>query len=590
MSDEYTKDLIGIAGLVAASIFIGIVALASIPIALCLLILYPLWRWYSKPDYSDLHKLQKLIDDAPHRHVRYRINEALDCDLSLSLAVFEICDWEQIDPPTFPAVLTPIEAARYKDRAAQYLNEDPDAFVLALTDALRPFVHTPPPGLFSATRQLKLEEIENVHYRFYHPRYFRSLHRQLMANLDKAKTPEDYVADTPLQYLLERPTSVNLTHRFEHTHLLGSTGSGKTQLIQYLISEDLKTDCCVIVVDSQRQMIPKLASLGYDMQLISPKYPLALNLFDMPRSHTTVPLLQYVLSGLMNAPLTPKQELIFQFATTVLVANRGTIYDFQNLLRGEPPDLSKVDDTTRLFFETEFYSKGQTGFEATRKEIGWRVWSLLKNPTLRDMFAAKENRCALDLSKKLILIDTDIDVLQDYSGLFGRFFLAQLMLVAQERFQGSHTPVYAYLDEAYAYFDTSVVSMLETARKAKIGLTLAHQYLGQIKDPQTSAAIMSLTATKLASQLSPSDAHAMAQAMRVRPEYIQDLRPLHFALWQKGSETLSIEVPVGVVEALPKHDIPHADMIARYGRPPDEPKPPEPEQPPEPDTLMVDIN
>ena len=155
---------------------------------------------------------------------------------------------------------------------------------------------------------------------------------------------------------------------------MGRTGSGKTQLMQYLISEDLEQDCTVIVIDNQRQMIPKLARLGHDMQYLSPRYDLALNLFDMPRGHTTAPLMRYVLSGIMNAPLTPKQSIVFQFATNVLLANRGNVDDFHKMLQGEQPDLSQVDETTRRFMETEFFGKD---YKSTREEISWRVWTLL---------------------------------------------------------------------------------------------------------------------------------------------------------------------------------------------------------------------
>lgn len=392
---------------------------------------------------------------------------------------------------------------------------------------------------------------------------------------------------------------INLKNRFEHTHILGGSGHGKTQLIQYLIARDLEEDCCVVVLDNQRQMIPKLAGLGVDMAYISPHLPLALNLFDFPRGHTTIPLLQYVLSALMEAPLTPKQELIFQFGVALVLALKGNIMTFLRVLEDEQFDLSGVDDTTRLFFETNFYDRQ---YKQTKQEISWRIWSLLKNPVIRDMFSADVNKVKLDheLSRKLILIDADVDLLQSYSGLFGRFFLAQLLQVAQNRFAGAQRPVYVYIDECYFYLDQSIVSMLETARKAKMGLVLAHQYLGQIKEPRVREAIMSLTATKYAGGLSPSDSYAMAQAMHSEPNHLQ-VPKLTFAHWQRGRNfdrtppdtyrahywvdpvtgdpveakklgpvpgdpTARIHVPTGVVESMPKHPIPVDKMTARYGR------------------------
>jgi hypothetical protein len=246
-----------------------------------------------------------------------------------------------------------------------------------------------------------------------------------------------------------------------------------------------------------------------------------------------------------------------------MLAVKGNITTFQALLDGERFDLTDLDETSRLFFETEFYGRE---YESTRKEISWRVWSLLKNETMRKMFTASTNECQLDLSQKLILIDTDIDILQDYSGMFGRFFLAQILQVAHARFTGSKRPLYVYIDECYFYLDRSVTSMLETARKADIGLILAHQYISQITEPKTASALMALTSTKFAAQLSPSDAHSMAQAMRTTADYINALPKLNFALWQRGEQTASVTVPVGVIEAMAVH-----------APPPVKPLPPPPE-------------
>lgn len=579
--------------LIISALFVS--ALVAIPVGLGGGIFYWFYRWNKRSQEPILLNLLKeqveAVTPLSEVEVRNAVHDKLNHDIELDECIGEIYQWEQLaQPPKFPTSQTPIEVARYRDQAARYLNNyDHSDFVPALVEALRPLVTRGERGIFKATRTLKLTDVEYLAYRFEHPKYFRQLRNRLYANLErKPKEPFDYIRDTPLELIYERPTQVALKNRFEHTHCLGGTGSGKTSLIQYLISKDLEDDCTIIVIDNQRQMIPKLAALGYDTQLLSPQDPLAVNLFDMPNSLHTGRMMQYVLSGLLNAPLTPKQELVFQFGVTLMLANRGNIVDFQRLLNGETYDNSRLDDISRQFFETEFYTKGAAGYESTRKEINWRIWSLLKNPTLRDMFTATENRCHLDLSKKLILIDTDVHILGDYSGMFGRFFLAQLMLLAQERFVGSHRPVYVYIDEAYTYLDQSVTTMLETARKAKVGLFMAHQYMGQIQDPKVSQALMSLTSTKFAAQLSPSDAYAMAQAMRTTPEFINSQSKLHFALWQKGSETLSIETPVGVIEAMDQHPWPNTTPYCRTEPPPlpEEPEP-EPEDPPEPEVFMV---
>jgi hypothetical protein len=200
------------------------------------------------------------------------------------------------------------------------------------------------------------------------------------------------------------------------------------------------------------------------------------------------------------------------------------------------------------------------------------------------MFTSPTNKVEIsrEINRRLILIDCDVDKLQEYSGFFGRFFIAQLLELAQARFVGNHKPVYVYIDECYYYLDQNIASMLETARKAKMGLIMAHQYLGQITEPKMRDAIMALTSTKFASSLSPSDTYAMAQAMHCHVDVINRQRKLQFALWQRGDiwpEPFEIQVPAGVIESYPTYPIPDELMRNRYAQ--SEKRAPEVTEPPE---------
>ena len=574
---EFVGVLVFFFGAAAFIFAVGFAGIVAIPVGLGAGIFYYFYkranRENEEDDLDDIYRKAKAKSPMSLVEFSCAFGNAVPDNLLTDVAegLYKLEGFTSVPPP--PSVKTPIEVGRYKDKMARYVNQSDKGFLEAVVERLKPHYQEPATSMFEAYRSLTNMEVQALCHSFTTSEFFKTVEKTFDKNYtEQGGPPEkykgnnvgwDYLKDTPLLDLEFVPIPVNLNNRMEHMHILGGTGSGKTQLIQFLISKDLEEDCCVIVIDNQGQMIPKLARLGVDTQYISPQYPLALNIFDMPRSHTTTPLLQYVLSGIMNAPLTPKQELIFQFGVSLILSLKGNINTFQQLLDGARFDLSNVDDTTKIFFETQFYSKQ---FEQTRQEISWRIWSLLKNPTLRDMFGATTNRCALELDRKLILIDCDVDLLLDYTSMFGRFFIAQLLHAAQHRFKGSHKPVYVYIDEAYYYLDDNVTSMLETARKAKMGLILSHQLLGQLATPKIASHIMSLTSTKFAAQLSPADASTMSQAMRIDAKYIHDVPDIHFALWQKGEETCTIEVPVGVIEEMATHEVDEDEIKKRYCR------------------------
>lgn len=521
-----------------------------------------------------------------------------------------------VRPPPPPAICNSIEGARYRDLLTTYINQassaqKAEAFADALIDALPRYPTGR--GLFDARRKLTNDEIEELILRFFvESDFFHKLRTQLNRNYEEQDVlPSEYKGDncawdyfkrTPLLPLEWRTVPVNLVNRDQHTHVVGGSGHGKTQLLQYLISRDLEEDCTVIVIDSQRQMIPKLAALDMpieDVAYISPSHNLGINLFDVGYRklakqkdserliNSLTELLEYTLSSLMQAELTARQRVVFQFAIQLGISiPNADIRTFLNILDSTEPYQEHIDQLPpeiRSFFKTEFNHRQ---FDSTKQELSWRIWSLLKNPTFRRIFGAQHNR--FDIYKemqqrKLILIDTDRDLLQDASGFLGRFFIAQILQAAQRRFEGTHKPVYLYIDEAVEYFDERLAQMLETARKANIGIILAHQSLHQSANDRVLSAIRGNTATKFAGGLDDSDARAMASNMRTSADFIKEQKPQHFVLYMKGEGTYSVKAPVGVVEAMDtREDDIKPEMEERYGYSeplPDRVDEPEPERP-----------
>lgn len=325
-------------------------------------------------------------------------------------------------------------------------------------------------------------------------------------------------------------------------------------------------------------MIPKLANLDIpieDVTLISPSHNLGINIFDVGdlgderQVNATVSLIAYVLGSLLDAKFSSKQSNIFEFLTQLVIAERGNIHTFKDMLKTVEPyqdAIRRLPKDTRDFFETEYQNPI---YKVTRQEVSWRLWGMLKNPTFSRIFDAEKNPIDLYQEmrlRRLILIDTHGDLLQDGSGFFGRFFISQILAAARRRFEGRQRPVFVYIDEAYEYFDDRLARMLETARKARIGIILAHQSLDQAKEIQ--GAIMTNTSTKFAGGINKSDATAMAGNMHMRSEYILEQPLRHFAMYSRGEGYRSFEVPLGVIEREPKRSNYRElvrEMERRYG-------------------------
>jgi type IV secretory pathway VirB4 component len=217
--------------------------------------------------------------------------------------------------------------------------------------------------------------------------------------------------------------------------------------------------------------------------------------------------------------------------------------------------IATLPPMVQTFFETEFTDEQ---FTRTKKEVGWRLWSMLKNPTFARIFSAPTN--PIDMydqmaSKRLILIDSDVNLLSERgSSLFGRLFIAQVLQAARRRFKGTHRRVYLYIDEAPIYFDHNLATMLEQARKANIGVILAHQDLDQARSRNLLSSILGNTATKFAGGLSDADARIMAANMQTSAEFIKGQKKRSFAAYI-GGETYSVTADMDQVDLFNTRDV-----------------------------------
>jgi hypothetical protein len=235
--------------------------------------------------------------------------------------------------------------------------------------------------------------------------------------------------------------------------------------------------------------------------------------------------------ALLGADLTQRQGVIFRYlARLMMVVPGATIHTLREFM--EEPETTreyfgKLDPTSRIFFETQFFSKV---YDDTRQQILTRLWGVISNSVLARMFSNTENKVDMFSAMNkgsLILINTAKDLLkQDGCEILGRFFIALIAQATQERAaiaEKERRSTFLYIDEAQDYFDEGIEQLLNQARKYRVGLVLAHQNLGQF-EPRLQAAVMASTAIKLAGGVSAKDAASLSRDMRCEPEFLLEMR------------------------------------------------------------------
>lgn len=401
-----------------------------------------------------------------------------------------------------------------------------------------------------------------------------------------------YLYGTPFHQFFYKPLpfAIPFPARFEHTHIVGGTGHGKTQLMQFLIHHDLvraqEDERSIVVIDSQGDLIRAISQLDYFSDpafaerfvLVDPndiEHPVCLNMFDFNRDrlsgyapvdrekilNATIELYEYFFGALLGADLTQRQGLIFRYLARLLVEiPDATIHTLRELMEdGERfrPYMEKLTGTARNFFATQFFEKK---FGETKKQILTRLWGVLSNSSLERMFSHTRNR--IDIFEllnqgKVIFINTAKDLLgQDGAAIFGRFFIA---LIAQASVQRAamppHTrrPAFVYIDEAQDYFDDNISHLLNQARKYRVGLIFAHQNLDQL-GANLRASVLASTTIKFAGGVSAKDAGILDSEFRCDAGFLlsqrKEKKQTEFACYVKNYTTkaLSVSIPLGFVE------------------------------------------
>ncbi|WP_421702397.1 type IV secretory system conjugative DNA transfer family protein [Aliiroseovarius sp.] len=389
---------------------------------------------------------------------------------------------------------------------------------------------------------------------------------------------ETYLSGTLLKELfkLRTPFAIPEKSRFEHSHIVAGSGHGKTQTLQYFIARDLEDvargDKSIVVIDSQGDLINTILKAKHlppeQIVLIDPEdiaYPVSLNLFSVGQdrlerydalererlTNSIIELYDFVLGSLLSAGMTAKQSVVFRYVTRLMFhIPDATIHTLRELMEPGGTDayqehIAKLDGTPRRFFETEFDSKE---FTNTKTQVLRRLYGVLENQTFERMFSHPQSK--LDMftemnAGKLILINTSKSLLKEQgTEIFGRFFIALIAQAAQERATlpgHDRLPVMVYVDEAQDYFDQNIGVILSQARKYKVGMIMAHQYLGQLSSGLQEA-FEANTSIKLAGGVSARDARALAGQMATSHEIVQKQPKGTFATFVRGLTQAAVPV------------------------------------------------
>lgn len=342
--------------------------------------------------------------------------------------------------------------------------------------------------------------------------------------------------------------------RFSHLYLIGRTGTGKSTLLESMAAQDLALGHGLALLDPHGDLVEGL------LHQVPPerrKDLLYLDAADPRATWTFNPLAgipeekrPLAAAGLVEAfrklwheDWGPRLEHLLRNALLTLLELPGaTLADIPELLTDNDFRKAAVRRLTNpevaSFWRRE-YERYSPAFRAVViAPLQNKVGAFLSDPILYRILSAETSsfypREIMDQGKILLVNLSKGRMGEGPAALLGSLLVSSLSLAGLSRAElpeDERQPFFVYLDEFQVFSTLSLTTMLAELRKYRVGLTLAHQYLGQL-DRELRDAVLGNVGTLIAFRTGAQDAPVIARelAPKIEPEDLIALPNRHIYL------------------------------------------------------------
>ncbi|MGD0156183.1 MAG: type IV secretion system DNA-binding domain-containing protein [Terracidiphilus sp.] len=329
-----------------------------------------------------------------------------------------------------------------------------------------------------------------------------------------------------------RTFGINRADRRAHMYVIGKTGTGKSTLLETLISQDITHGEGVALIDPHGDFAERVLhniprERKGDVLYFDPVAPDPLS-FN-PLEHLPPARRPLAAAGLLDAfkkiwadSWGPRLEHILRNALLALLdQSDATLGDVLRMLADSSfrrHVASRVQNPHVRSFWLEEYEGYPARFRAEAiAPIQNKVGAFVSNPILHRVVGRPSGsfdvRQIMDEGKILIVNLAKGKIGEDAAALLGAMLVSKLSLAALSRAdvpEDARRDFYLYLDEFQNFTTLSFASMLSELRKYRVNLILAHQYLVQL-DTLIKSAVLGNAGTIICFRLGMEDAEILAK-------------------------------------------------------------------------------
>lgn len=302
-----------------------------------------------------------------------------------------------------------------------------------------------------------------------------------------------------------RRFGIKTDDRRRHTYIIGKTGMGKTTLMENMILSDILAGhgCCYVDPhgDTAEKLLDYIPSNRInDVVYFNPAdmdFPVGFNILETIRDdqkHLVAAGLMGVFKKIWPDVWSPRMEYILQNCVLALLDYPGaTLLGINRLLvdlEYRKRVIAKIrDPIVKTFWVAEFSSWSEKYATEAIAPVQNKVGQFLSASIIRNIVAQVKStidpRRIMDEGKILIVNLSKGRIGEDNMRLLGGIIITKIQLAAMERVnipEDERRDFYLYVDEFQNFANESFANILSEARKYRLSLIVAHQYIKQLAE------------------------------------------------------------------------------------------------------------
>ncbi|MDD9867939.1 MAG: type IV secretion system DNA-binding domain-containing protein [Candidatus Campbellbacteria bacterium] len=346
-----------------------------------------------------------------------------------------------------------------------------------------------------------------------------------------------YIGETQTRGRLQK-FGIKAKDRATHMYVIGKSGMGKSTLLENMATQDINNGEGLMLIDPHGASVETLLDIiperrVDDVVYFAPfdtDYPIGFNIMEdvgYEKRHL-------VMSGLLSAFKKIWEESQWSSRMEYLLSNTilalleypdSTIIDVGRMYSDKifrKDVISQIKDPqVKKYWVQDFASYTDRYAAEATPAIQNKIGQFVANPLIRNIVAQKKStfdlREIID-NRKIFLVNISKGQIGEVNAsLLGSMLTTKLYLAALSRAETSPSEMkklprfFFYVDEFQSIANGSFTDILAEARKYKLSLIIAHQFVGQMED-EIRDAVLGNVGTIVSFRIGPLDAELLEKA------------------------------------------------------------------------------